>query len=119
VSDQVKTRKREYRPGARVKRLVAPLLVLALCLVTFVLDASRLRADGHRRAGRARIVRLVGFADLALSSTSRWLRHPSLSEPFAPFADAPAIFDPDPGGAAIGPPRELYRAVRDARARSR
>jgi hypothetical protein len=52
------------------------------------------------------VVRLLGMADLALSSSSRWLRHPSVSEPGAAFADGPAMLDVDPAGAAIGPPFE-------------
>ena len=53
------------------------------------------------------LVRLLGFPDLALSSSSRWLRHPSQAELGAAFADAPGSFDTDPAGAWVGPPRAL------------
>lgn len=104
------TRPGAYVPGARrVQRLAAALAVLAV-LVTGTLGhaalrRSRWRSDAPTRRAAARS---VGTTDLALSSTSRWLRHPSLSEPFAPFADGPAVLDPDPAGALLAPPREAF-----------
>ncbi len=73
-----------------------------------VWDAAHQRTK-HRQALPEihAVARLLGTADLALSSASRWLRHPSLSEPGAAFADAPAILDVDPAGAAIAPPRAV------------
>ena len=53
---------------------------------------------------RRAAVRSIGFADLVLSSSARWLRHPSQVELAAPFQDGPASFDVDPAGAVIGPP---------------
>jgi len=108
----------EYRPGARAKLLGAGALAIVLAAAGVVYDA------GERRAGAARAqqqvlaraaVRVLGTPDLALSSSSRWLRHPSSTEPGAPFADAPASLDVDPGGAVLGPPVELLRVgARDA-----
>ena len=92
---------------------VATGAVLVL-LVVMLVHAQTLRlAANARRAerDRAAIVALVGVPDLAVSSSSRWLRHPSVSEPGAPFADAPATLDTDPAGAAIAPPRALYRGT--------
>ena len=63
-----------------------------------VLDTSALDA----------FVRRTGSSELALSSTSRWLRHPSLAEPGAACQDQPPCLDTDPGGLAIGPPRALF-----------
>jgi hypothetical protein len=71
-------------------------------------DAAARRVGQAARAPDVRaVVRLLGTADLALSSASRWLRHPSLTEPGASFADGPAILDNDPAGAAIAPPRAV------------
>lgn len=75
-------------------------------------DAATRRAGQAARAPQVRaVVRLVGAADLALSNTSRWLRHPSLTEPGAPFADGPAILDNDPAGAVLAPPRAVLAGV--------
>ncbi len=89
----------------------AALLVL---LIVMVVDAARLRAAANAPDAvrdRAAIVRLAGVTDLAISSSSRWLRHPSVSEPGAAFSDAPAMFDADPAGAAVPLPRALYRGA--------
>jgi len=91
--------------------------VLALTLVAggaaVALDGARLRVKRLQSQSEIRaIVGLLGTADLALSSASRWLRHPSLTEPGAPFADAPAVLDADPAGAMIAPPRELMAGTR-------
>ncbi len=74
--------------------------------VAMLIDAQVRRAAQQARQPEVQsVVRLLGVADLALSSSSRWLRHPSITEPGAPFADGPAILDNDPAGAAISPPR--------------
>jgi len=89
----------------------ATLLVL---LIAMLADAGRLRAAANTPGAvrdRAAIVRLAGVTDLAVSSSSRWLRHPSVSEPGAAFSDAPAMFDADPAGAAVPLPRALYRGA--------
>lgn len=78
---------------------------LVAAVVWMLADASHRRNHSLDRTAQSRVmVRLLGTADMALSSSSRWLRHPSLSEPGAPFADGPAILDVDPAGAMIGPP---------------
>ncbi len=58
----------------------------------------------QRDHARAELARSLGFADLALSSSARWIRHPSQVEPMAPMSDLPASFDTDPAGAWLGPP---------------
>jgi hypothetical protein len=74
-------------------------------VVWMLFDAQSRRAAQEARHPEVQsVVRVLGVADLALSSSSRWLRHPSITEPGAPFADGPAILDNDPAGAAIGPP---------------
>ncbi|MCL4177727.1 MAG: hypothetical protein KJ072_08255 [Verrucomicrobia bacterium] len=78
--------------------------------VAMLVDAQVRRAAQQARQPEVQsVVRLLGVADLALSSSSRWLRHPSIAEPGAPFADGPAILDNDPAGAAISPPRASER----------
>jgi hypothetical protein len=87
-------------------------------LVLAILPAviGLLAADAaHRRGARAReqtaamaIARRLGTTDLALSGGARWLRAPSIEEPGAAFADAPAMPDPDPAGGAMAPPRALW-----------
>jgi hypothetical protein len=49
-----------------------------------------------RDPARAELARSLGFADLALSSSARWIRHPSQVEPMAPMSDLPASFDTGP-----------------------
>jgi hypothetical protein len=87
---------------------------LAALLIAMLAHAGALRTASTSLTAereRAAVVRLVGAPDLAISSSSRWLRHPSLSEPAAPFADAPASLDTDPAGAVLAAPRALYRGT--------
>lgn len=95
---------KSYAPGRRVLRAsLAAALMLCLLVV--------LGADVHRRQDIAEanrpevfaVVQQLGFADLALSSSARWLRTPSQSERSAPLTDAPLSFDTDPAGAVLGP----------------
>ncbi len=84
-----------------------------LATLAFVVAFSAMLADAERRrasrdaARHDAAVALTGTSDLALSSSARWLRHPSLSEPAAAFSDLPASLDVDPAGAWIGPPRAI------------
>ncbi|MCB9600135.1 MAG: hypothetical protein H6721_01895 [Sandaracinus sp.] len=89
--------------GARTRRLLAAVALLALATAGVLAHALTRHANlDARRAA----VRFVGFADLALSSSARWIRHPSQVEPGAPFQDGPASLDTDPAGAVVGPPLE-------------
>lgn len=89
-------------------RNAAPILLLLALLVAA--DAGVLvHAREHRRLARdtreARgVVRVVGAADLALSTNARWLRHPSSVETWAAVSDLPASLDTEPAGGVIGPP---------------
>jgi hypothetical protein len=94
----------------RVRAFALLVLVGGIVLASISRRGLTGRAEAHRREVREATTRLLGTADLALSSSSRWLRHPSQAEPGAAFADAPASLDPDPGGAAIGPPLPILRA---------
>jgi hypothetical protein len=96
----------------RLTGLAGISLGLAAALLGVSIDAARRRAQQRDRRARVEgVVRALGTADLALSSASRWLRHPSATEPGAPFADGPAILDADPAGALIGPPAEILGGI--------
>ena len=106
-----------FRPHERLRRLRmgGVLLALALLIVAAAAALER-RADAEHVAARVSLVAWLGTADLALSSSSRWLRHPSQAEPGAASADMPAGLDVDPAGASIAPPREVIAAsARDAK----
>ena len=94
-------------------------LVAAILVLSPVLVVSGLAYDAHaRRAASVRdnpaidaVARRLPTSDLALSGGARWLRAVSLEEPGAAFADGPALPDPDPAGAAMAPPVELWTAT--------
>jgi hypothetical protein len=86
-------------PRRRERALAAVVLIVTLLLAIVAIDA-RARARSVP-AQMTRIVATTGLSDLALSSSSRWLRHPSLAEPYAATWDAPIGLDVDPAGAAI------------------
>ena len=95
---------------ARTAAVVALLALLAVLAI--VADASRRRTERASERHDA-VVALTGLPDLALSSSVRWLRHPSQAEPGAAASDLPASLDMDPAGAWIGPPRAIFEE-RDA-----
>jgi len=80
------------------------LAAVAAADAAVVVHATALGRGADRESARS-IVRIVGFADLALSSNARWLRHPSHAEPWAAVTDQPASLDTEPAGAILGPPR--------------
>lgn len=83
---------------------LATLAVLAAADVAVLVDASFRRSGVDPSAART-VVGIAGTADLALSSTARWLRHPSHAEPWAAVSDHPSTLDTDPAGAILGPAR--------------
>ena len=94
----------------RTREIGWALLVIVLSggLLWVGSDAVERRAVRATRQGeREATVRLLGTAALFLSSSSRWIRHPSLSEPGAAFQELPAGLDVDPAGGVIGPAPEL------------
>jgi hypothetical protein len=94
----------------RSLRMGLALLVLA----PMTLVAVAVHAQGRRQVRALEqpaldaVMQRFPAGDLALSGGSRWLRFPSMEEPGAAFADGPAVPDPDPAGAAIAPPREVW-----------
>jgi hypothetical protein len=102
-------------------RRIATILVLSPVLVV-----TGLAYDAHARRAAARnddaavdaVASRLPTSDLALSGGARWLRAISLEEPGAAFADGPALPDPDPAGAAMAPPVELWSATTTPPSRS-
>ena len=95
-------------------RAFGPVLGVIAALVALAgVDALRRQArlEASRTQRRA-AVRALGYADLALSSAERWLRHPSLAEPGAARQDLPGALDVDPAGGLIGPPRGRPSPIR-------
>ena len=98
-------------------RQIAIVLVVSPALVVAGLgyDArARRAAKEHELAAIDTLARRLPTSDLALSGGARWLRAVSLEEPAAAFADGPASPDPDPAGAAMAPPIELWSASASA-----
>lgn len=92
----------------RLRPLAGLGLLALLSLGALPLDAARRRANRDAARHEA-VVALTGLSDLALSSSVRWLRHPSQVEPAAPFSDVPGGLDVDPAGGWIGPPPDVLR----------
>lgn len=88
--------------------LASPLVVIAV----IAFDARSRRTAAHADdVAVATVARRLVSSDLALSGGARWLRTPSLEEPFAAFADGPASPDPDPAGGAMAPPVAVWAEV--------
>jgi hypothetical protein len=83
--------------------LAAIVLGLGLALGVAALAA---RGAAPPSAATLALVDATGLFDPFLSSSSRWLRHPSLTEPVAALSDAPHGLDLDPAGLAIRPDPE-------------
>ena len=98
---------------SRTKWLALALVVSpALVVVGLAWDAQARRATKSSEAAAIdTVARRLPTSDLALSGGARWLRAISLEEPGAAFADGPASPDPDPAGAAMAPPVELWSAT--------
>ena len=75
--------------------------------------SSDARGCGYLRfaAGFDAIMHLLPAPDLSFAGSARHLRFPSLEEPGAAFADAPAAPDLDPAGAAVAPPTAVYTDI--------
>lgn len=96
------------------ERIVAVALVVspALVVLGLSLDArARRAASAAEQPAVEALARRLPSSDLALSGGARWLRAVSLEEPAAAFADGPATPDPDPAGAAMAPPTEVWSTV--------
>jgi len=92
-----------------VQIAVALVLSPVLAIVGLGLDAQARRAGKEREVPAIdALARRLPSSDLALSGGARWLRSVSLEEPGAAFADGPALPDPDPAGAAMAPPVEVW-----------
>ena len=90
----------------RLRAVASAIALLALAVIASAWDA-RARRPVDVRAIDAFVSR-TGSSELALSTTSRWLRHPSSAEPGAACQDQPPCLDTDPAGLAIAPPRSMF-----------
>lgn len=52
-----------------------------------------------------KVVRVLGLADLAVSTEARYTRHPAISDPLAPFMDHPGGLEHFPSGSFLAPVR--------------
>ena len=94
--------------STRRRSVLLALVLAAFGLCGIFVDAARRRAlRDESSAQNAAVVDVTGLADLALSSSARWLRHPSQTEAGAAMSDLPSSLDVDPAGALIGPPRAI------------
>jgi len=86
----------------RLRALAVVASCVAVIVVAIALDARARTLRGRAlREQNAAIVRVTGLSDLALSTSSTWLRHPSLAPASAGASDAPLGLDVDPAGAVI------------------
>ncbi len=99
---------------SRFTALATGVSLFALAILGVAVDAHQRNAAFNDEALRA-FVHRTGSADLALSSTSRWLRHPSLAEPGAACQDGPPCIDTEPAGMAFDEARELQAITLTAR----
>lgn len=100
---------------SHARRMGALLLaspVLVVLIVAMDARARRRSRDADQPSIDA-VARRLPTSDLALSGGARWLRAVSLEEPTAAFADGPAMPDPDPAGAAMAPPVEVWSRVQE------
>lgn len=94
----------------RLRRFALAALALFAAVFGAVAHAIAKRHAWNEGPVRAFTTR-TGATDLALSTSSRWLRHPSVAEPAAACQDQPPCFDTDPAGLAIAPPGSFYARV--------
>jgi hypothetical protein len=93
--------------SARTPLSLLGLVTLALAGVAWHAHARAAERRQEQAAIEA-VTRLLPAADLSFAGSARHLRFPSLEEPGAAFADAPASPDLDPAGAAVAPPTAVY-----------
>lgn len=86
--------------------LCLALLMLAMsgAVLTFDLIEKR-RAYVSTWPETRKVVRVLGLADLAVSTEARYTRHPSLSDPLVPFMDHPGGLEHFPSGSFLAPVR--------------
>ena len=100
--------------GPRFVGWIAASVATLLACVLAIGDALYRNALHHERSSSAPAIVRIAPPDLALSFSSRWLRHGSQAEPAAAFSDGPSLLDTDSAGAFLAPRRAYLRS--DARA---
>ena len=89
----------------RPSTLLFSLLCVVLVLNTFFWAASW-QKKRELKAGlpsQQLLVARLGLTDLALSTEARYTRHPSVTDPLAPFMDHPGNIEHFPSGSIIVP----------------
>lgn len=80
------------------------MLAMSGAVLTFDLIEKR-RAYVSTWPETRNVVRVLGLADLAVSTEARYTRHPSLSDPLVPFMDHPGGLEHFPSGSFLAPVR--------------
>jgi len=98
---------------ARLRRGALWTAAATALLLSVVTHAGYRRGESGGQAGQATRthIRQLPSQALVLSTRSRWLRHPLLSEPGAAFSEGPAFPDNDAAGALQNPPRAFHAEV--------
>ena len=101
------------RRGVAVHALALGLLLALAALPLLARHARAARASDGTAVSHT--VSRLPSGDFALSGSGRHLRHVSLAEPGAAFADVVAGPDGDPAGGALAPPRAVWAESETAR----
>lgn len=87
--------------------VVALVLLAGLAGLPVMSARARVGRQAHAAAVNATVARLPS-GDFSLAGSGRHLRHVSLTEPGAAFADVTAGPDGDPAGGALAPPAAVW-----------
>jgi hypothetical protein len=83
-------------------------IVLINVFLCFV-NNSQLSVFKQSLPAQQQLVNKYGLTDLALSTEARYTRHPSLTDPMAPFMDHPGSMEHFPSGSFVLPPANVHR----------
>ncbi len=72
-------------------------------ILFYQVNNKRLGTMQQNLPAQQQLVNTYGLTDLALSTEARYTRHPSLSDPMAPFMDHPGSIEHFPSGSFILP----------------
>jgi hypothetical protein len=83
-------------------------IVLINALFCFA-NNRQLKTIKQNLPAQQQLVSVYGLTDLVLSTEARYTRHPSLSDPMAPYMDHPGSIEHFPSGSFVLPSREVVR----------
>lgn len=84
------------RPVARYVIVIAICLAAQLWLVRMSVTMQEAQADARTQAGA--VVRHLGLSDLCVATDARYIRHPAVTDPVAPYMDHPGSIEHFPTG---------------------